>query len=135
MFGQLFHEVRSIVEERLSRLKKRAAAMAAAVVLLGLALLFALLGIFIELQKHMGGAMAAFLLFIILAAAGAGALMFGREKKPEAARQLQTTASPVQKIAEASPLTSSGWPLILTAFAAGIALSRGRLNGWRRDRH
>ncbi len=50
MFGQLFHEVRSIVEERLSRLKKRAAAMAAAVVLLGLALLFALLGIFIDLQ-------------------------------------------------------------------------------------
>jgi Kef-type K+ transport system membrane component KefB len=135
MFGQLFHEVRSIVEERLSRLKKRAAAMAAAVVLLGLAFLFALLGIFIELQKHMGGAMAAFLLFIILAAAGAGALMFGREKKPEAARQLQTTANPVQRTAEVNPLTSSGWPLILTAFAAGIALSRGRLNGWRRDRH
>jgi cobalamin biosynthesis protein CobD/CbiB len=136
MFVQLFHEVRSVVEERVNRLKKRAVAVAAGGFLLGLAFLFALLAAFIELQRHVGPAMAALIIFAVLLAAGVGALMIGRERKPsESARQLQKSAADFRKTAEDTALTSSGWPLILTAFAAGLALSRGRINGGRRARH
>jgi Kef-type K+ transport system membrane component KefB len=137
MFMQLFSEVRGILEERLSRLKRRAIGVAVAAVLLTLASLFALLGAFIVLQERVGPAAAAFIIFIVLAVGGVVALMAGREKKAkEASRQLQTSAAVFQpKSAEETALTSSGWPLILTAFAAGLALSRARLNGWRKDRH
>jgi|SRR5687767_599750 cobalamin biosynthesis protein CobD/CbiB len=136
MFAQLFHEVRAVVEERVNRLKKRAIAVAAAGFLLLLAFLFALLAAFIELQRHVGAAMAALIIFVILLAAGVGTLMIGREKKPsESARQLQKSATAFRKTTEETALTSSGWPLILTAFAAGLALSRGRFNGGRRARH
>jgi hypothetical protein len=135
MFGQLLNEVRSTVEERLTRLKRRAMALAAAGVLLALAFLFALMAVFIELQKYVGAAMAALIIFIVLLLAGAGALMIGREKKPaQSTRELQKAATTLRKTAEEASLTSSGWPLILTAFAAGLALSRGRFNGSRRSR-
>jgi hypothetical protein len=72
----------------------------------------------------------------VLTVAGAAALMMERQKKPKApSRQLQKSATEFQKTAEETALTSSGWPLILTAFAAGLALSRARFNGWRKERH
>jgi cobalamin biosynthesis protein CobD/CbiB len=136
MLAELFQEVRSALEERVNRLKKRAVAVAAAGFLLALAFLFALLAAFIELQRQVGSAMAALIIFVVLLAAGVGALMIGREKKPsESARQLQKSTAAFRKTAEDTALTSSGWPLILTAFAAGLALARGRFNGGRKARH
>jgi len=122
MLAELFNEARSVLQERVGRLKRRAVALAAASLLLLLALLFALLAAFAELQRYVGPAMAALILFVVLLAAGLGALMIGRERKAsEAKRELQRSAATFQKSAEAAPLTSSGWPLILTAFAAGLA--------------
>jgi hypothetical protein len=134
MFGQLFQEVRAIVEERVSRIKRRAITMAAAAVLIGLALLFALLAAFIFLEEQVGAGVAALILFVILLAAGAAALIIGREKRPaEARRELQKSAQAFQRSAEEPALTSSGWPLIITAFMAGLALARGRFNGERKS--
>lgn len=133
MLTELFSEARSVLQERVDRLKRRAVALIAAGVLLTLAFLFALLAAFAELERHLGPALAALILFAVLLAAGLLVLMIGRERKTAAAkRQLQKTASSLQRSVEEAPLTSSGWPLILTAFAAGLALSRGRFNGRRR---
>jgi Kef-type K+ transport system membrane component KefB len=136
MLAQLFAEVRSVLEERLGRLKRRAIAVAAAAVLLSFAFLFALLGVFILLEQNFGPAVAAFIIFIVLAVGGAAALMMERDKKPkETRRQLQKSATEFQRTAQETALTSNGWTLILTAFAAGLALSRARFNGWRKERH
>ena len=134
MLTELFSEARSVLQERVDRLKRRAVALVAAGLLLTLAFLFALLAAFAELQRHFGPALAALILFAVLLAAGLLTLMIGRERKSaaEAKRQLQKTAVSFQRSVEEAPLTSSGWPLILTAFAAGLALSRGRFNGRRR---
>jgi hypothetical protein len=135
MFVQLFQEVRVIVEERINRLKKRAITVAVASVLIALALFFALLALFIFLQEQIGAGPAALILFVILLVAGAVTLILGREKKPaQARRELQKSAAAFQKSAEETALSSSGWPLIITAFMAGLALARGRFNGRKSSR-
>jgi hypothetical protein len=135
MLAQLVHEVRAIVKERFNRLKKRAISVAIASVLIGLALLFALLAAFVFLQEEVGAGAAALILFVVLLVAGAVTLMLGREKKPaQARRELQKSAVALQKSAEETALSSSGWPLIITAFMAGVALARGRFNGRKTSR-
>jgi Kef-type K+ transport system membrane component KefB len=135
MFVQLVQEVRAIVEERFNRLKKRAITVAAASVLIGLALLFALLAVFVFLQEEVGAGAAALILFVVLMVAGAATLLLGREKKPaQARRELQKSAVALQKSAEDAGLSSTGWPLIITAFMAGLALARGRFNGRKNSR-
>ncbi len=138
MLGQLILEVRTILEERMARLRKRAIALAAAAVLFALAFLFGLLALFVALQEEMGPAAAAFILFVVLAAGGIIALTVGRRREARrGGREIRTLEQEPRTLhAAATPpsrLTSSGWPLILTAFAAGLALSRGRFNQWRRE--
>jgi len=67
------------------------------------------------------------------------ALMIGREREARHKRreiQAIDTEPRATSYAGALPgrLTSSGWPLIFTAFAAGLALSRARFVQWRRNR-
>jgi hypothetical protein len=66
-------------------------------------------------------------LFLLLLAGGIGVLYWGQEPKraDPYARLERTAADTIAK--ENGALTSTGLPLILTAFAAGLALSRGRL--------
>jgi hypothetical protein len=132
MLGELIGEIRAVAKERLSRLKRRAITVSAAAGLFALAFLFALLGIFILLQEQIGAPAAAFVLFALLGIAGAVALIMGRERRPRVTNRQLPKPLPVQQSTAEQPLTSSGWPLILTAFAAGIALSRTRFNGWRK---
>jgi hypothetical protein len=135
MFGQLFSELRAIANEKLSRLKRRAIAFAAAGVLFSFAIVFGLLAAFIALQEEVGPALSALIIFAGLLAAGLGALMMGRERKiGEPARQLQKSATAIRQPGEEATFTSSGWALILTAFAAGLALSRGHFPAGRKPR-
>ena len=138
MLAQLIMEVRAILEERFQRLRKRAIALIAAAVLFGLAFLFGLIALFVALQAEVGPAAAAFILFLVLAAAGAAALMLGRERqKRQRGGEIRTITEEPRATYAATPpsrLTSSGWPLLVTAFAAGLALSRARFNQWRRDK-
>ena len=133
MFEELFRQVRLTVQDRINRFKKRIASYAAAGVLMAAAFFFALLTAYLGLQYVMDPALAAAVLFVLLLAGGIAAIYAGRERKQTDPYQRleRTAAETVAK--ENGALTSTGLPLILTAFAAGLALSRGRLlNGSRR---
>jgi Kef-type K+ transport system membrane component KefB len=139
MLNQLIMEVRAALEERLARLKKRAIALTAAAVLFGFAFIFGLIALFAALQEEVGPGGAALILFIILAAGGAVALTIGREREARhKRREIRAIDTEPRATSHAgalpSRLTSSGWPLIFTAFAAGLALSRARFGQWRRNR-
>jgi hypothetical protein len=94
------------------------------------AFFFALLTAYLALLYIMTPVLAAGLLFLVLLAAGVAALHLGREAAtPDRLRQLETMAA--DSVAKRNGAwTSTRLPLLLTAFAAGLALSRGRfLNG------
>jgi len=133
MFEELFRQVRVRIQDRIYRFRKRVTSYALAGVLMAAAFFFALLAAYLALLYLMDPVLAAGLLFLLLLAGGIAALYAGREPVgPDPYRRLERTAAEtVTK--ENGALTSPGLPLILTAFAAGLALSRGRfLNGSRR---
>jgi hypothetical protein len=132
MFEELFRQVRVTVQDRIYRFRKRITSFAVAGVLMAAAFFFALLTAYLGLLYLMDPVLAAGLLFLLLLAGGVAALYAGRgPKAPEPYRRLERSAA--EAVAkENGALTSTGLPLILTAFAAGLALSRGRfLNGSR----
>jgi ABC-type Fe3+ transport system permease subunit len=133
MFEELFRQVRVTVQDRVDRFKKRVTSYAVAGVLMAAAFFFALLTAYLALLYLMNPVLAAGLLFLLLLAGGIAVLYAGRKPAgPDPHPRLERTA--VQTGGKGnSALTSTGLPLILTAFAAGLALSRGRfLNGRRR---
>jgi Kef-type K+ transport system membrane component KefB len=132
MFEELFRQARVSVQDRIYRFKKRVTSYAVAGVLMAAALFFALLTAYLALLYLMSPVLAAGLLFLLLLAGGIAALYAGRAPAgPDSYRRLQRRAD--ETVAkENGALRSPGLPLILTAFAAGLALSRGRfLNGSR----
>ena len=133
MFEELFRQVWVTVQDRINRFRKRITSYAVAGLLMAAAFFFALLTAYLGLLYLMDPVLAAGLLFLLLLAGGIAALYAGRAPKgPAPYRRLERT--PAEAVAkENGALTSTGLPLILTAFAAGLALSRGRfLNGGRR---
>jgi hypothetical protein len=133
MLEELFRQVRLTVQERISQFRKRIASYAVAGMLMAAAFFFALLTAFLGLQYLMDPVLAAGVLFLLLLAGGIAVIYAGRgPKRPDSYKRLERTAA--ETVAkENGALTSTGLPLILTAFAAGLALSRGRLlNGSRR---
>ncbi|HKG73296.1 MAG TPA: hypothetical protein VKA79_03570 [Aestuariivirgaceae bacterium] len=133
MFEELFKQIRATVQDRIYRLRRRVTSYAVAGVLMAAAFFFALLTAYLALLYLMDPVLAAGMLFLLLLAGGIAALYAAREPAgPDPYRRLERTAAEtVTK--ENGALTSTGLPLILTAFAAGLALSRGRLlNGSRR---
>jgi Kef-type K+ transport system membrane component KefB len=131
MFEELFRQVRVRVQDRVYRFRKRVTSYAVAGVLMAAAFFFALLTAYLALLYLMDPVLAAGVLFLLLLAGGIAALYAGRRPAgPDPYRRLERTAAEAK---ENGALTSTGLPLILTAFAAGLALSRGRLlNGSRR---
>jgi hypothetical protein len=133
MFEELFKQIRATVQDRIYRIRRRVTSYAVAGVLMTAAFFFALLTAYLALLYVMDPVLAAGVLFLLLLAGGIAALYAGREPAgPDPYRRLERTAA--ETVAkENGALTSTGLPLILTAFAAGLALSRGRLlNGSRR---
>jgi len=133
MFEELFSQLRGAVQDRIYRLRKRVTSYAVAGVLMAAAFFFALLMVYRALLYLMNPVLAAGLLFLLLLAGGIGALYAGRESA-NPVPSLGPEGKAVRPLArENGALASPGLPVILTAFAAGLAFSRGRLlNGsWR----
>jgi hypothetical protein len=130
MFEDLFRQVRLTIQERIAQIKKRLASYAIAGVLMAAAFFFALLTAYLALLYIMDPVLAAGLLFLVLLAAGVGALYVGREAAaPKRLRKLEGTAA--ESVAKPNGvLTPTGLPLLQTAIsndADRIAVAPHRL--------